>query len=117
VSEILLSRVLARISLTPSSFARLPLQESIQCPICSSRALYRYGHTRNGKRRFLCLSCGRQFAPEATRHALSGRPPCPRCGRTMHLYKRKQHQMVFRCSNYPDCKTYTTHPVDSGHEG
>jgi transposase-like protein len=33
----------------------------IQCPQCRSDAIYRYGRTAGGKKRFICLICERQF--------------------------------------------------------
>ncbi|HWR89247.1 MAG TPA: IS1 family transposase [Dissulfurispiraceae bacterium] len=80
--------------------------DEIQCPRCNSYVLYRYGRNPMGKQRFLCLMCGRQFAPEATRIEVKEKPVCPKCGRPMHLYKKEETVVRFRCSNYPECKTF-----------
>ena len=34
---------------------------AIQCPRCGSEAYNSYGHTKNGKQRYICLVCNRQF--------------------------------------------------------
>ncbi|HUJ90479.1 MAG TPA: topoisomerase DNA-binding C4 zinc finger domain-containing protein [Syntrophorhabdales bacterium] len=77
------------------------------CPNCGSPAVYRYGRTRAGKQRFICLMCGRQFIPGSERHFPDKRPLCPICGAPMHLYRRARKQTTFRCSAYPVCRTFT----------
>jgi transposase-like protein len=78
----------------------------IKCPDCGSEAYYRYGRTMNGKQRARCLMCGRQFIIGSGRQRVKNRPDCPRCGKMMHLYKKEQNSLRFRCSGYPTCKTY-----------
>jgi len=37
---------------------------------------------------------------------LSSRPLCPHCKRPMHMYKREETLVRFRCAGYPACRTY-----------
>jgi transposase-like protein len=78
----------------------------VKCPRCRSEAIYRYGRTHNGKRRFICILCRRQFSVGAKRCKVKDRPDCPQCGRPMHIYKREKGYIRFRCSAYPQCRTY-----------
>jgi insertion element IS1 protein InsB len=41
------------------------------CPSCGGTKLVKNGHIHNGKQRFLCRGCGRQFTPEATKKVVS----------------------------------------------
>jgi transposase-like protein len=75
------------------------------CPRCGSDAIYSYGHTRNGKQRYLCLMCNRQFV-EGAMEDYSNRPVCPRCDKAMHLYMHERGAIRFRCANYPRCREY-----------
>ncbi|MBF0505420.1 MAG: Insertion element protein [Nitrospirae bacterium] len=86
----------------------------IKCPRCNLDAVYKYGKTWQGKQRFLCLICGRQFSAGIVRSAVKDRPVCPVCGRVMHLYKREEKVWRFRCSGYPGCKTFTKTDVREG---
>ncbi len=85
-----------------------------KCPHCKLDAVYKYGKTWQGKQRFLCLICGRQFSAGAVRFEVKNRPLCPVCGRMMHLYKREEKILRFRCSGYPDCKTFTKIDMKGG---
>jgi len=85
--------------------ARETLRE-LTCPVCNSDAVYRYGHVRTGKQRLICLLCGRQFVLGSTRHEPRNRPTCPQCGLKMHLYMHGKNTLRFRCSDYPDCRSY-----------
>jgi transposase-like protein len=76
-----------------------------KCPRCGSDAFNSYGYTRNGKRRYLCLVCGRQFV-EGAMKIFSRRPMCPRCHSAMHVYAHEAEAVRFRCSKYPSCKGY-----------
>ena len=79
----------------------------LRCPRCSADALYSYGRIKNGKQRYLCLVCNRQFVPESTlRTVMKDRPACPLCGAKMHIYRREAEQIRFRCANYPACRGY-----------
>jgi ssDNA-binding Zn-finger/Zn-ribbon topoisomerase 1 len=78
----------------------------IQCPSCHSDAVYRYGSISTGKQRFICLICERQFVPEAKNTQFIDKPRCPNCGKIMHSYMKGVKYMRFRCSDYPNCKTY-----------
>ncbi|MGO9014813.1 MAG: IS1 family transposase [Dissulfurispiraceae bacterium] len=78
-----------------------------KCPHCNLDAVYKYGKTWQGKQRFLCLICGRQFTHGTGRFEVRDRPSCPVCGKIMHLYKREDKVLRFRCSGYPVCKTFT----------
>jgi transposase-like protein len=89
----------------------------ISCPDCNKDALYKYGKTRNGKQRFLCLMCGRQFSPGTTKTEVKGKPECPKCGKQMHLYKIEGDIVRFRCSNYPECKTFKKYRIQEEGNG
>jgi transposase-like protein len=82
------------------------MEESINCPICNSDVLYKYGKTLEGKQRYQCLLCGRQFVMESARKNIENRPTCPKCGARMHLYMKVNDSLRFRCASYPECKTY-----------
>lgn len=82
----------------------------IACPDCGSDVLYKYGRTREGKQRFYCLICERQFVPGILRPKIDNRPVCPRCGKNMNLYMREDDSLRFRCSAYPECRTYKKVP-------
>lgn len=87
-------------------------QNTISCPSCGSRAIYKYGWTRN-RQRYICMMCNRQFIPGSERHSPSIRPDCPACGGITHLFKRrKDGNAVFRCSRYPDCRTYVKAKIE-----
>ncbi|MCL0086043.1 hypothetical protein M1N52_02090 [Thermodesulfovibrionales bacterium] len=79
---------------------------AIKCPTCGLDVFYKYGKSKTGRQRFLCLLCGRQFAVGAKRLGIKDRPTCPECGKSMNLYKREDIALRFRCSDYPKCKTY-----------
>lgn len=81
-------------------------RQEIKCDYCNSDALYKYGKTRSGKQRFVCLICGRQFTPEAGKAQVQGKPVCDECGKPMHLYKIEGEVVRFRCSGYPKCRTF-----------
>ena len=81
--------------------------QTIQCPACKAEAIYKYGHIRTGKQRYLCMMCGRQFTLGVRRVLMQERPRCPECGRPMHVYKQDNNILRFRCSGYPVCKSYT----------
>jgi len=83
----------------------------LQCPKCGSQAYYRYGHSRNGKQRYICIICDRQFIPNAERMQMKHKPVCPECGRMMYLYKRELDALRFRCSRYPECRTYAKESI------
>jgi len=78
----------------------------IRCPSCDSEALYKYGKIRTGKQRFLCLMCGKQHTEDAKKITAQGKPVCHECGKMMHLYKIEGDLVRFRCSGYPECKTF-----------
>jgi len=83
------------------------LVDGVSCPRCQSDAIYRYGKTANGRKRYLCQVCRRQFSlkrPERLQD--QERPTCPLCGKPMHIYMRKGDSIRFRCSGYPDCRTF-----------
>jgi transposase-like protein len=82
------------------------MTEDIRCPKCGSDATYRYGSTPNGKRRFLCLVCGRQFVWPSAKAETAERPSCPKCGAPMHVYMRHAPVIRYRCRHYPKCRTF-----------
>ncbi|MBD1933430.1 IS1 family transposase [Trichocoleus sp. FACHB-69] len=40
------------------------------CPICASSQTVKNGHIHNGKQRFKCLDCGRQFVLQPTKKVI-----------------------------------------------
>jgi ssDNA-binding Zn-finger/Zn-ribbon topoisomerase 1 len=82
------------------------MDKTLKCPKCQSDVLYKYGTTESGRKRYLCLMCNRQFVENPSRARIQNRPDCPKCGRHMHLYRRYKDFLRFRCSNYPECRTY-----------
>jgi len=42
-----------------------------KCPECSSEKVVKNGHIHNGKQRYLCRGCGRQFVPDATNKVIA----------------------------------------------
>jgi transposase-like protein len=84
-----------------------PEDPDVTCPVCGSGAIYRYGRTRQGRQRFQCIVCGRQFSMHEKRTEIRNRPYCPVCGSPMHAYKREATAVRFRCSKYPKCRTFT----------
>lgn len=42
-----------------------------RCRQCQSEKVVKNGHIHNGKQRYLCRECGRQFVPEATKKVIS----------------------------------------------
>ena len=79
---------------------------TIKCPQCGSEAFNHYGRLQNGKQRYICLVCSRQFVKGSVNKAFASRPDCPRCGRSMHVYRRHSDAIRFRCSQYPQCHGY-----------
>lgn len=86
----------------------------IKCPSCNSAACYKYGKAWTGKKRFLCLICGRQFTFGAKKIETKTKPNCPKCGRLMHIYKREAETVRLRCSAYPTCRTFRKLPIQDG---
>ena len=82
------------------------MADDIGCPWCRSNAYYKYGRTANGKQRYLCLVCNRQFIAVSSRHRTRNRPACPDCGSPMHVYQRNTRVIRYRCAKYPECRTY-----------
>ncbi|MCJ8500260.1 IS1/IS1595 family N-terminal zinc-binding domain-containing protein [Desulfatitalea alkaliphila] len=82
---------------------------TIRCPRCGADALYAYGRIKNGKQRFLCLMCNRQFVPVKKQSSppMAQRPRCPLCGSAMHVYRRQSGRIRFRCAAYPECRGYS----------
>jgi transposase-like protein len=77
-----------------------------KCPSCDSDAIYKYGKTRSHKQRYLCIVCGKQFTDHPERATVKSKPVCPECGRHMNLYKIEGDVVRFRCSGYPECRTF-----------
>lgn len=86
---------------------RRKMISGVVCPRCASEAIYRYGKNAAGHKRYLCQVCRRQFT-QAARIWLSAaeRPTCPACGKPMHVYMRTAALTRFRCSDYPNCRTF-----------
>ncbi len=66
----------------------------------------RYGRTANGKQRYICLACNRQFVENGKKEIAAARPACPICRKKMHVYMREQDFTRFRCSDYPLCRGF-----------
>jgi len=80
---------------------------TIRCPRCQAKAFNRYGKTANGKQRYICLVCNRQFVADSGKmHDATFRPSCPICAKKMHVYLRGEGFTRFRCSDYPACKGF-----------
>ena len=77
-----------------------------KCPNCGSDAYYRYGRTKNNKRRRLCLVCDRQYVVENSWKEDPKRPNCPVCREPMHVYRRQETLTRYRCRNYPKCREF-----------
>ncbi len=43
----------------------------IECCRCKSERVVKNGHIHNGKQRYWCRACGRQFVPKATKKVVS----------------------------------------------
>ena len=43
----------------------------IEYPRCESESVVKNGHIHNGKQRYLCKGCGRQFTPKAKKKVIS----------------------------------------------
>ena len=83
---------------------------ALRCPRCGSNAHNRYGKAPNGRQRFICLVCGRQFVSGAAGRPRPERPYCPSCHRRMHVYMHEEGATRFRCAAYPQCKTFVKVP-------
>ncbi|WP_419661765.1 putative IS-element [Desulfosarcina variabilis str. Montpellier] len=64
--------------------------KTTKCPACGSDAFYRYGKTKNHKKRYLCIVCGRQFIEKRSFDNIPDRPNCPKCKKPMHVHQRKK---------------------------
>lgn len=42
----------------------------LKCPECESESVLKNGHIHNGKQRYVCKSCGRQFVPDSTKKVI-----------------------------------------------
>ena len=82
------------------------MRADIKCPKCNSEAIYKFGKAKNGKQRFICQVCNRQFVAGKSRLEVIQRPACPNCGKPMHVYMRAEALVRYRCRDYPKCKTY-----------
>lgn len=89
------------------------MMEHVYCPHCESDAIYNYGRTKNGKQRYLCLLCNRQFINDRRPKEFEKRPKCPICGGKTHIYRREKEKIRFRCSKYPLCRGYVTRNLDA----
>jgi transposase-like protein len=86
----------------------------VACPRCGALAIYRYGRTPAGDKRYLCQACRRQFTLKASVWlSAEERPACPACGKPMHVYMREGGLTRFRCRDYPACRTFfKRHPQE-----
>lgn len=76
------------------------------CPACGSGALYKYGTAHTGKKRLLCMICGRQFTLGAKKTAIENKPLCSDCGRPMNINGFEGELIRLRCSGYPECRAF-----------
>ncbi len=79
---------------------------TIKCPRCKAESFNLYGKTQNGKQRYICLACNRQFILNSKNASMGPRPACPICQKKMHVYVREESFIRFRCSDYPACKGF-----------
>jgi len=94
--------------------AKRKLVTGVFCPRCRSDAIYRYGKTASGRKRYLCQVCHRQFSLKRSGQLeASERPACPTCGKPMHVYMRTGGFIRFRCADYPDCRTFFKQEMES----
>ena len=42
----------------------------IKCPVCESTSVKKNGRIHNGKQRYQCKGCGRQFTPEGSKKTI-----------------------------------------------
>ena len=89
-----------------ATIAKPQTKQDIRCPACDADVHYRYGRTKSGKKRYLCLICNRQFVLNSSWRIIADRPDCPNCGQSMHVYMRNDNYIRFRCSRYPDCRSF-----------
>lgn len=84
------------------------IKKKIRCPRCNSEAIYRYGKSKSGKERYLCILCKRQFILKSEEKEMVKTQMCELCGGKMYVYMRDETRniMRFRCSKYPLCKNY-----------
>ena len=80
-------------------------EEEVKCHACDSEAVYKYGKAWTGKQRFQCLMCGKQFtlAQKNSRYRVNR---SALNAESMHLYRIEGEVIRFRCSGYPECKTF-----------
>ena len=73
----------------------------ILCPRCFSSALYKYGHDKHGKQKYLCRQCKHQFiaAKHSPKASKSPYPKCPICGRSTFPWHRYDTYIHFKCSS------------------
>jgi transposase-like protein len=95
-------------SIHENSMLTMPAEPELKvvCPNCGSEAIYRYGRVASGKQRYICIICRKQFSPAARRPEPRNKRVCPECGAIMHVYMKTDETVRYRCSNYPECKTY-----------
>ncbi|EFK08954.1 conserved hypothetical protein [delta proteobacterium NaphS2] len=82
------------------------MPSTIRCPRCNAESFNLYGKTTNGKQRYICLVCSRQFVEDSRNDLATTRPLCPICHKKMHVYMREPGFTRFRCSDYPECKGF-----------
>lgn len=86
----------------------------VKCESCGSEAVYRNGRIKTGRQRYLCLVCGSQFTPGAGKVHVKGKPAFHECGKPMNVYKLEGNIIRFRCSGYPECKTFRKFRMTGG---
>jgi NADPH:quinone reductase-like Zn-dependent oxidoreductase len=76
--------------------------------ICSLRKKHPDWFSKDLTKLFALLSQNkiRPVIIHPTRRNLKNSPSCPKCGDVMHCYMREAEYVRFRCSNYPECKSY-----------
>jgi insertion element IS1 protein InsB len=47
------------------------MMSTVTCPSCQSGNVVKYGRIHNGKRRYICYDCHRQFTPDAQKKYIS----------------------------------------------
>jgi len=70
------------------------------CPKCGSPNIYKNGHDKYHNQQYFCKDCKHSFKlTYCEKHKLFPfpYPKCPKCGKSMEVYKIRHAFVVFRC--------------------
>jgi transposase-like protein/predicted RNA-binding Zn-ribbon protein involved in translation (DUF1610 family) len=74
----------------------------LKCPYCGSTHLWKNGHRKDGTQQYRCKSCLKTFyIPHSKKDKLFPfqYPTCPKCGKSMQIYKIRRGYVRFRCKS------------------